>query len=200
MSKVAVLRKIGMTTVFDKDGKSLAVTVLEALPTSIIDEVPAGKFMTLVLGILNNNKHAKSPQVKEMQKKNLVGNQKISIKRLTKDQPHSVDPFLLEPNDLVKVRALSKGKGFAGTVKRHHFNTGPKTHGSHNYRQPGSIGSMYPEHVFKGTKMAGRLGGKRATISNLKIVSVNPQANIILVKGAVPGRNGALVELIGADK
>lgn len=200
MSKVAVLRKIGMTTVFDKDGKSLAVTVLEALPTGLFEEISTNKFVTLVLGVLNPNKHSKTPQVKELQNKNISGNQKIAIKRLKKDQEHSIDPFLLEAGESVKVRALAKGKGFAGTVKRHNFNTGPKTHGSHNYRQPGSIGSMYPEHVFKGKKMAGRMGGRRVTVNNLKVFLVDPKANIVLVKGPVPGRNGALVELIGVKK
>ena len=107
------------------------------------------------------------------------------------DQAHLVDQF--EIGDAIQVTGTSKGKGFAGTVKRHNFNTGPKTHGSHNYRAPGSIGSGYPQHVFKGMKMAGRMGGDRVTVKGLKIVHVDAARNLLAILGAVPGPRKSLV-------
>jgi large subunit ribosomal protein L3 len=99
--------------------------------------------------------------------------------------------------DIVSVTGTSKGKGFAGTIKRHNFHRGPKTHGSHNYRAPGSIGSMYPQHVVKGRKMAGQMGAEKVTIKNLKIVKVDSENNTIAIKGAVPGPNKSIVMIKG---
>jgi large subunit ribosomal protein L3 len=101
-----------------------------------------------------------------------------------------------EPGDRVKVSGVSVGKGFAGTVKRHGFGRGPKTHGSHNVRAPGSIGaSATPSRVFKGVRMAGRMGGKRVTQVGLTVTEVDPERNLILVKGSVPGPKNAVVEI-----
>jgi len=98
---------------------------------------------------------------------------------------------------MVTVTGTSKGKGFAGTVKRHNFNTGPKTHGSHNYRAPGSIGAGYPQHVMKGKKMAGQMGAEQVTVKNLKIVKIDAANNIIAVRGAVPGPRKSVVVVRG---
>lgn len=98
---------------------------------------------------------------------------------------------VFKENEKVSVTGTSKGKGFAGTVKRHHFHLGPKTHGSHNYRQPGSIGATYPERVIKGRRMAGHLGHKRTTIKNLIILKIDQENREILLKGAVPGPRNA---------
>jgi large subunit ribosomal protein L3 len=101
-----------------------------------------------------------------------------------------------EPGDRVKVSGVSIGKGFAGTVKRHNFGRGPKTHGSHNVRAPGSIGaSATPSRVFKGIRMAGRLGGKHVTQVGLTIQEVDAENNLLLVKGAVPGPKNSIVEI-----
>src|SRR5207237_6587408 len=103
---------------------------------------------------------------------------------------------LLEPGDKVKVSGVSIGKGFAGTIKRHNFSRGPTSHGSHNVRKPGSVGaSATPSRVFKGIKMAGRLGGKRVTQVGLTVHSVDPEQNLLLVKGAVPGPKNGIVEV-----
>jgi large subunit ribosomal protein L3 len=100
------------------------------------------------------------------------------------------------PGEKVKVSGVSHGKGFAGTIKRHRFHRGPKTHGSHNIRKPGSIGaSATPSRVFKGMKMAGRLGGKRVTQVGLVVHEVDAERNLLLVKGAVPGPKNAFVEV-----
>jgi large subunit ribosomal protein L3 len=99
--------------------------------------------------------------------------------------------------DTITVSGVSKGKGFAGTVKRHNFATGPKTHGSHNYRAPGSIGAGYPQHVFKGQKMAGRMGHINVTTKNLTIAHVDVASNIIGVEGSVPGPKKSIVRIWG---
>jgi large subunit ribosomal protein L3 len=108
-----------------------------------------------------------------------------------------LDVTNFEVGDEVQVVGTSKGKGFAGTVKRHNFATGPKTHGSHNYRAPGSIGAGYPQHVFKGQHMAGRMGGDRVTIKGLKIVHIDAEKNLLAVAGPVPGANRSIVMVEG---
>jgi large subunit ribosomal protein L3 len=104
---------------------------------------------------------------------------------------------VFEVGDTVQVTGTSKGKGFAGAVKRHNFATGPKTHGSHNYRAPGSIGAGYPEHVFKGMRMAGRMGGERTTVKNLKVVLVDAEKNLLAIRGAIPGPRKSIVMIKG---
>jgi large subunit ribosomal protein L3 len=108
----------------------------------------------------------------------------------------SVTVETFQPGDKVKVSGIGIGKGFAGTIKRHNFGRGPKTHGSHNIRKPGSIGaSATPSRVFKGVRMAGRMGGKRVTQVGLEVHSVDPERNLLLVKGAVPGPKNGFVEV-----
>lgn len=114
---------------------------------------------------------------------------------LTVGQKLDVSTF--EVGDAIEVTGISKGKGFAGTIKRHNFSRGPKTHGSHNYRAPGSIGSGYPEHVFKGMKMAGRMGHEQVTVKGLKVAVIDSALGIIGVSGAVPGPKRGLVSLKG---
>src|SRR5205814_9763407 len=111
-------------------------------------------------------------------------------------QGEAVTVSIFEPGDKVKVSGIGIGKGFQGTIKRHKFHRGPKTHGSHNIRKPGSIGaSATPSRVFKGVRMAGRMGGKRATQVGLKVHAVDPENNLLLVKGAVPGPKNGFVEI-----
>src|SRR5204863_4681788 len=108
----------------------------------------------------------------------------------------SVTVAVFEPGDEVKVSGIGIGKGFQGTIKRHNFSSGPRSHGSHNIRKPGSIGaSATPSRVFKGIKMAGRMGGKRVTQLGLRIHDVDPERNLLLVKGSVPGPKNAFVEV-----
>jgi large subunit ribosomal protein L3 len=109
-------------------------------------------------------------------------------------EPVTVEVF--QPGDSIKVSGIGIGKGFAGTIKRHRFHRGPKSHGSHNIRKPGSIGaSATPSRVFKGVRMAGRLGGKRVTQVGLKVHEVDAENNLLLVKGAVPGPKNGIVEI-----
>ena len=111
----------------------------------------------------------------------------------------NVDVSIFSEGELVKVSGISKGKGFQGTVKRHGFGGGPKTHGQKNrLRAPGSIGSTAPQRVFPGRKMAGHMGSVRVTVKNLEIVKVDKENNLLMVKGAVPGANGGLVQIRSA--
>ena len=105
---------------------------------------------------------------------------------------------MFQPGDAVKVAGIGIGKGFQGTIKRHNFSSGPRSHGSHNVRAPGSIGaSATPSRVFKGIKMAGRMGGKRVTQLGLTVHEVDPERNLLLVKGSVPGPKNGIVEVRG---
>ena len=117
-----------------------------------------------------------------------------SIKGFEKDK--EIDVSVFEKGDIVSVSAISKGKGFQGGVKRHGFHGHPTSHGTKDVvRAPGSIGATGPQRVFKGTRMAGRMGADRVTVKNLMVVAVNKDENILLIKGAVPGRRGTLVEV-----
>jgi large subunit ribosomal protein L3 len=103
---------------------------------------------------------------------------------------------VFQPGDKIKVSGVAIGKGFQGTIKRHNFKSGPKSHGSHNIRKPGSIGaSAWPARVFKGVRMPGRMGGKRATQIGLTVHQIDPELNVIMVKGAVPGPKNGIVEI-----
>jgi large subunit ribosomal protein L3 len=195
-------RKLGMTQVFDPEsGKVTPVTVIEAGPCPVVrvktvesdgyeavqlafDEVAERKLTKGQLG------HLRAAGVSPYRR--LVEFRGSS--ELVVGDAVTVDAF--EPGQSVKVTGISIGKGFAGTIKRHRFHRGPKTHGSHNVRKPGSIGaSATPSRVFKGTRMAGRLGGKQVTQLGLVVHEIDAQRNLLLVKGAVPGPKNALVEV-----
>ena len=106
----------------------------------------------------------------------------------------SIEQF--EPGDIVQVSGLSKGKGYAGVVKRHHFKGGPASHGNrHVLRRPGSIGGAFPQHVIKGIRMAGRMGHEQVTVKNLMVMLIDPKKDVIVIKGAVPGTRGSIVAI-----
>ena len=191
-----------MTQVFDEEsGAVTPVTVIQAGPCPVVavrtqdsdgydavqlayDEVPERKLTKPKLGYLS--KHGVGPHRRLIEIR--------GPSELTPGETVTVESF--EPGDRVKVSGVSIGKGFAGTIKRHNFHRGPKTHGSHNIRKPGSIGaSATPSRVFKGIKMAGRMGGKRVTQVGLVIHDVDAERNLLLVKGAVPGPKNAFVEV-----
>jgi len=199
--KGIVGRKLGMTQVFDPETGSLTpVTVIEAGPCPVVsirmadtdgydavqlafDAVPERKLQRPRLGHLK--KHGVAPHRKLVE---IRGQHE-----LTPGETMTVEAF--EPGDKVKVSGISIGKGFQGTIKRHNFSRGPVSHGSHNVRAPGSIGaSATPSRVFKGMKMAGQMGNKRITQVGLTVVDRDPEQNLLLLKGAVPGhRNGIVV-------
>jgi large subunit ribosomal protein L3 len=193
-----------MTQVFDAQGFAHPVTILRVTPAKITQVKNMEKDGYEAVQIASGEQ--KSHRVTKAQKghqggafKNVVEfrprtGMNESVADLAKDA--TLDVSIFTAGDVITVSAISKGKGFQGVVKRHGFHGAPRSHGVKDMlRAPGSIGSTGPQRVFKGTRMAGRMGGDRITVKNLKVVAVNKEENILLVKGAVPGRRGTLVEV-----
>jgi large subunit ribosomal protein L3 len=195
-------RKLGMTRIFGDDGSVVPVSVIQADPNTItrLRTPEQDGYAALQVGAGVARRQTKpvagqfSHLAKELQRPAAV--REFRVEATDEFEVGSqLDVTLFAPGDLVDVTGMSKGHGFTGTIQRHHFKRGPKTHGSNNYRQPGSIGAgTTPGRVFKGTKMGGHMGDDRVTVKKLKIVRVDAERNLILVKGAVPGaRNGLLL-------
>ena len=201
-------KKLGMSQLFDKDGKSIPVTVVEAGPCYVIQiRTPEKDGYEAIQVGFGQVKHAKKPRQGQV-KKAMAGDQasmaglrwlkEFRIKDGGFEVGQEIKADIFQEGDLVKISGISKGKGFAGVVKRHGFRGAPASHGTkHNLRAPGSIGATFPEHVLKGKKMAGRMGSERVSVKNIKIAFVDVENNLIAVKGAVPGNKGALVEIRG---
>jgi large subunit ribosomal protein L3 len=195
-------RKRGMTQVFDAEtGVVTPVTVIEAGPCPVVQvktvETDGYEAVQLAFEPVAERKLTK-PEIGHLAKTNVEPHRHLVELRGASEAVvgEAVTVGVFEPGDRVKVSGVAIGKGFAGTIKRHRFHRGPKTHGSHNIRKPGSIGaSATPSRVFKGMKMAGRMGGKRVTQVGLVIHDVRPEENLLLVKGAVPGPKNGLVEV-----
>src|SRR5918998_1842299 len=194
-------RKIGMTQRFTDDGRVERVTVLEAGPCPVTairtDDVDGYVAVQLGFGSVREKALTK-PELGHLKKVDAPPVRTLVEFRdeageLTVGDTVTVEAF--EVGQTVKVSGTSKGKGFQGTIKRHRFNSGPKSHGSHNVRAPGSIGaSATPSRVFKGMRMPGHMGSKRVTQRGLTIVELMPDRNLMLVRGAVPGPKGSTVE------
>jgi large subunit ribosomal protein L3 len=196
--------KVGMTQVFTEDGTRVPVTVIEAHP-NIVSAVRTpdrdGYSAVQLAAIPTPEKKLNKPALGNLRK---VGAADPTMSRLVEfrdeapealvGEPMSVEQF--EPGQRVKVSAKAIGKGFQGTIKRHNFSRGPVSHGSHNVRAPGSIGaSADPARVFKGTKMPGRMGGRRVTQKGLEVFQVDAERHLLLLRGAVPGPKGGTVEV-----
>jgi large subunit ribosomal protein L3 len=200
--KGIVGRKLGMTQVFDEEtGIVTPVTVIQAGPCPVVqvktEETDGYEAVQLAFDAVPERKLTKG-ELGHL-KKGGAGPHRHLVEfrggsELTVGESVTVEAF--EPGEGVKVSGTGIGKGFAGTIKRHRFSRGPTSHGSHNIRKPGSIGAAaYPARVFKGMKMAGRLGGKRVTQVGLSVHSVDPEQHLLLVKGAVPGPKNGIVEV-----
>jgi large subunit ribosomal protein L3 len=195
-------KKLGMTQLFMDDGRVERVTVLEAGPcpvTAVRSSDDDGYDAVQLAFGETKDKHLSKPELGHL-KAAKVGAYKHLVEfrdergELSVGDTVTADAF--EAGDKVKVAGVSKGKGFQGTIKRHNFSRGPSSHGSHNVRAPGSIGaSAWPARVFKGIRGPGQMGNKRATQRGLTIVRVDAADNLILLRGAVPGATGALVEV-----
>ncbi len=202
--KALVTRKLGMTSLLKEDGSAMAVTLLAASPNVVTQIKTAAKdgYEALQLGFEKQKKVAK-PQAGHF-KASKASPKIIREFRLSEPIEISVGDHLaadsFEVGDVIDVTATSKGKGFAGTIKRHGFHRGPKTHGGRSYRRPGSIGSMYPQRIFPGKKMAGHLGNSRVTTKNLRVAYIDQELGVIGVEGAVPGPKKGLVLLKGTKK
>ena len=192
-------RKLGMTQIFGEDGKAEAVTAIEAGPCAVaqVKTVTKEGYNAAQLGF------SEAQRLKSPQRGHLKGLGKFKyLRELRVDDAEAIkvgdrlDVSLFKDGDLVDITGISKGKGFAGVVKRYHFAGGPKTHGqSDRHRAPGSIGATTsPGRVFKGQRMAGHMGSSRVTVRHLEVLAADPARNLLLIKGAVPGaRNGLLL-------
>jgi large subunit ribosomal protein L3 len=192
-------KKLGMTQVFNEDGAS-AVTAIEAGPCTVVQVKTAEKdgYLAARLGFeevgrpktgrKGRGKGKKPPKFKYIREFRLDNDQTV-------EPGQKIDVSLFNVGDLVNITGISRGKGFAGGVKRYHFRGGPKTHGqSDRWRAPGSIGTgTSPGRVLKGLHMAGHMGNERVTAINLEVVEADPARNLLLVKGAVPGMTNGLV-------
>jgi len=195
-------KKLGMTQVFLEDGKVERVTVLEAGPCPVTGvrslERDGYEAVQLAFGA-SKEKHLTKPEIGHLKKAGAPPMRHVREFRdeageLTVGETVTVAAF--EVGQTVKIAGVSKGKGFQGTIKRHNYASGPKSHGSHNVRAPGSIGaSATPSRVFKGIRGPGQMGNKRVTQRGLEIVRLDPAENLMLVRGSVPGPRNAYVEV-----
>jgi large subunit ribosomal protein L3 len=195
-------KKLGMTQVFQEDGRVSRVTVLEAgpCPVTAIRTLDRDGYEAVQLAFgLTREKRLTKPELGHLKKadappmKHLV-EFRGEAGELQVGETVTVQAF--EVGSRVKIAGTSKGKGFQGTIKRHNFASGPKSHGSHNKRAPGSIGaSATPSRVFKGIRGPGQMGNKRRTQKGLEIVAVDTSENLLLVRGSVPGPSGSVVEV-----
>lgn len=197
-------KKIGMTQLFDGDGNLVAVTVIEAGPCAVtgVRTVADDGYQAVQLAFEDcKDKHISKPELGHLKKAGLKhGKRHLAEFRGATDLKvgDTVTVEAFGEGDTVSVVGVSKGKGFQGTVKRHNFARGPVSHGSHNIRQPGSIGSSaYPARVYKGMRMGGHMGSDRVTQLGLKVVRLVPENNLLLIKGAVPGPKNAVVLVKG---
>ena len=198
-------KKIGMTQFFDEDGRVVPVTVLQAGPCVVVQRKSADRdgYDAIQVGLVDflREKLVNKPARGHFAKAGVEPVRFLREFRLEEgaDGWQPGDRILAEefrPKDKVDVIGMSKGKGFQGVVKRHNFRGGGATHGSMVHRAPGSIGqSAYPSRVFKGVRLPGRMGGERVTARGLEVVEVQPDDNVILVRGAVPGARGGYVAI-----
>lgn len=203
MCKGLIAKKLGMTRVFNPDGNLVPVTVVQAGPCVVtqIKTVETDGYNALQVAFgAKKEQRVNKPMRGHFAK---AGEQCFSVvkefavedpSQFTLGQEITVDLFKV--GDLVDVVGVSKGKGFAGTIKRHRFSRGPAGHGSHNVREPGSIGcSAWPSRVTKGKRMPGHMGVDQKTVKNLQIVDIRPEENLLLIKGAVPGHKAGILEI-----
>jgi large subunit ribosomal protein L3 len=211
MSPGILGKKIGMTQVFRADGQVVPVTVLKAGPCVVVQrKTPqTDGYDAVQLGLMEYVKKSKisKPQTGHLKKSGAEGvkfQREFRLDNTANGDMKPGDRVLVDefkPKDMVDVIGISKGRGFQGVVRRHHFKGGPGGHGSMFHRAPGSIGaSSFPSRVFPGMKMSGQMGTNRVTVRNLEIVEVDAEENVLLVKGAVPGPNGGYVMVRRAKK
>jgi len=197
-------KKVGMTQIFDAEGNQIPITVIEAGPCPIVQKktVASDHYNAIQLGFIDKKpKRVNKPLLGHFQKAQLSPKRYLKELRLEPDEiveytvGDEIKANIFKPGDYVDVTGWSKGRGFAGVVKRHHFAGFPASHGTHEYfRHGGAIGCRTsPGRIFKGKRMPGRMGNERVTVQNLQIVDIRQDQNLILVKGAIPGSNGGLV-------
>src|SRR5690242_12586720 len=201
MSIGLIGRKLGVTQVFQGDGTMVAVSVLAVEPNTVTRlRTPERDGYTAVQLGTDERKRLSKPEAGQLKNLGRDGARLGTVHEFRLDNADDyevgqrLDVSLFAAGELVDVTGVSKGKGFAGHVKRHHFKRGPKTHGSDHHREPGSIGpGTTPGRVYKGVKMAGHMGDERVTVKKLRVVRADADKNLLLVKGSLPGPRGSLI-------
>ena len=199
-------RKIGMTQVFTKDGQLIPVTVVEVTPNVVmqVKTVESDGYNAIQLGVVDKKeKNATRQEIGHAKKANTTPKRFLKELRNVDGEytiGQQIGASIFEVGEIVDVTGTSKGKGFAGAIKRHNQNRGPMGHGSHYHRGPGSLGTMLPKRVLKGKNLPGHMGNETITIQNLQIVEVNENENYILVSGNIPGPKNSLVLIKSAIK
>lgn len=199
--------KIGMTQIFDESGNIIPVTILKVGPCIVTQVKTASKdgYDSIQIGYGSvSNKSLSQPELGHLQKSDIQPLKYLKEFRLIHQEEFKVGQILkvdsFAPGQLVNVKGKSVGKGFSGLQKRHNFTRGPMTHGSKNHRAPGSIGmGTTPGRVLPGKKMAGQLGNKVTTVQKLKIIQINLEENILVIKGSVPGKPGNLLSILPSE-
>ncbi|MDM5186581.1 50S ribosomal protein L3 [Bacillus sp. DX4.1] len=207
MTKGILGRKIGMTQVFAENGELIPVTVIESTPNVVLQKKTAETdgYNAIQLGfddkrekLANKPEQGHAAKATTAPKRFIREIRDADVDGLEVGQEVKVEVFTA--GEIVDVTGISKGKGFQGAIKRHGQSRGPMSHGSRYHRRPGSMGPVAPNRVFKGKKLAGRMGGDQVTVQNLEIVQVDAERNLLLVKGNVPGAKKSLVVIQGAVK
>lgn len=202
MKKAILGTKIGMTQIFDKDGNRIPVTVIKAGPCTVIQKktVATDGYDAIQVGFgEQKEQRLTKPELGHFKRAGQEPARHLAEFRLENvadyqvGQQVSVDIF--KAGERIDITSTSKGKGFAGSIKRHNQHRGPMAHGSRYHRGPGSLGSIAPARVFKNRPLPGRMGGEQVTVQNLEIVQVDTNRNLLLVKGAMPGIRGALLRI-----
>ncbi len=214
MSPGILGRKIGMTQIFRPDGQVVPVTLLKAGPCTVVQrKTPATDgYDAVQIGLLEfiKAKRINKPRTGHLKKSGVEGAKFLREFRLDQGNTRPADDMTVgaqilvsdfKPKDKVDVIGVSKGRGFAGVVKRHHFRGGEGSHGSMFHRAPGSIGaSSFPSRVVPGMRMGGHMGNEQVTVRNLEVIEVDTDDNVLVVKGAVPGPNGSYVMVRRASR
>jgi large subunit ribosomal protein L3 len=201
--KKAILgKKIGMTQLFDQEGNVVPVTVIQAGPCPVVQKKTAATdgYDAIQVGF----EAQKEQRLNKPERGHFKRATVAPVRFLAEFRLDSIDDYqvgqeirvdIFEAGERVDVTGISKGKGTAGSIKRHNQRRGPMSHGSHYHRGPGSLGAVDPAKVFKGRKLPGRMGGERITVQNLEIIQVDPERNLLLVKGSMPGIRGSLLRI-----
>jgi large subunit ribosomal protein L3 len=199
--------KIGMTQIFDESGNIIPVTILKVGPcvvTQVKTQLKDG-YDSIQIGYGNVlSKTLTQPELGHLQKSNLQPLKYLKEFKITEKDDFNIGQILnvdtFSPGQFVNIKGKSIGKGFSGLQKRHNFTRGPMTHGSKNHRAPGSIGmGTTPGRVLPGKKMAGQLGNKMITVKKLKVIQINLEENILVIKGSVPGKPGNLLTIVPSE-
>lgn len=207
MTKGILGRKIGMTQIFLENGELIPVTVVQAEPNVVLQKktIETDGYEAIQLGFLDKKESRTNKAEKgHAEKANTTPKRYIrEIRNANVDEyevGQEITVEIFQPGEKVDVTGTSKGKGFQGSIKRHNYARGPMSHGSHFHRSGGSMGSVDGARVFKGKTLPGRMGGEQVTIQNLEVVKVDPEKNVLLIKGNIPGAKKSVVKITSAIK